>query len=119
MGEVDGLGEGLREVGHGTGGAGLEVAASDGGEEASESGGEVAGGEVVAGEEVFEVAGEFVGGEEASFFQGVVETEMRMAGGAGSAALAAVSKRETTQGHAVLWGDRGHGWLLMVDLDFG
>jgi hypothetical protein len=33
-------------------------------------------------------------------------------GGAGSAALAAVGKGETTQGLAVLWAKRGHIWLL-------
>jgi len=55
----------------------------------------------------------------------VVGAEVRMAGGAGSAALAAVGKGETTQGLAVLiecgrgaanWTKRGHGWLLKLEL---
>jgi len=56
LGEMDGLGESLREVGEGAGGAGLDVAAGNGGEETCEGGAEVAGGEIVAGEEVVEIA---------------------------------------------------------------
>jgi len=37
-----------------------------------------------------------------------------MMGGAGSAALAAVGKSETTQGLAVLWAKKGHRWLLKL-----
>ena len=56
LGEVDGLGESLREVGESAGGARFDMAASDGGEEAGQSGAQVAGGEIVAGEEVIKVA---------------------------------------------------------------
>jgi len=108
LGEMDGLGESLRQVGEGAGGARLDVAAGDGGEEASEGGAEVAGGEIVAGEEVVEIAAEFLGGEGLSFFFGVVEAEMGMAGGDGSDAATAIGEREMTQGHAVLWTDRRH-----------
>ena len=107
--EMDGLGESLREVSQSAGGARLDVAASDGGEEASEGGAEIAGGEIVAGEEIVEIAAEFFGGEGLSFFFGVVEAEMGMAGGDGSDAAAAIGEREMTQGHAVLRTDRGHG----------
>jgi hypothetical protein len=55
LGEVDGLQESLGEVGNGAGGSRFYVAADDGGDEASEGGGEIAGGEVVAGEEVSQV----------------------------------------------------------------
>src|SRR3989449_10421229 len=46
------------------------------------------------------------------FFARVIGAEVGMMGGAGSAALAAVGKGETTQGLAVLRAKRGHGWLL-------
>ena len=96
LGEMDGLGESLRQVGEGAGGAGFDVAASDGGEEACECGAEIAGGEIVAGEEVIEVAAEFFSGDGLGFFLGVVEAEMGMAGGNGSEAAAAIGEREMT-----------------------
>jgi hypothetical protein len=52
LGKMDGLDEGLREIGDGAGGAGLDVPADDGGQEAAESGAEIAGGKVLAGEEI-------------------------------------------------------------------
>jgi len=107
--EMDGLDESLREVGHGACGTGSDVATSDGGQEAAECGAEIAGGEIVAGEEVFEIAAEFIGSERLSFFAGVVETKMRMARGTGSEAIAAIGERETTQVRAVLWTNRRHG----------
>jgi hypothetical protein len=36
----------------------------------------------------------------------------------GSAALAAVGKSETTQGHAVLWAKGGHGRLQKLNWDY-
>jgi len=90
LGKMDGLGESLGEIGEGAGGTGLNVAADDSGQEATEGGAEIAGGKALAGEEIGEFAGEFIAG-------------------AGSAALAAVGKGETTQGLAVLWAKRGHG----------
>ena len=50
------------------------------------------------------------GGEGFGFFLGVEITEMRMAGTARSAALAAIGKAESTQTGTVL--DGGHGSLL-------
>jgi hypothetical protein len=115
LGKMDGLGESLGEIGKGAGGAGLNVAADDGGQEAAEGGAEIAGGEVFAGEEIGEVAGEFIGGAP-GVFAGVVGAEVGMVGGAGSAALAAIGEGETTQGLAVLWAKRGHRWLLKLEL---
>jgi hypothetical protein len=114
LGRMDGLGEGLGEIGEGAGGARLNVAADDGGQEAAEGGAEIAGGKVLAGEEIGQFAGEFIGGAGLRVFAGVVGAEVGMIGGAGSAALAAVGKGETTQGLAVLWAKRGHGWLLKL-----
>ena len=48
----------------------------------------------MAGEEGGEVFGEFIGGGGARFFMGVVITEMRVAGDAGSAATAAIGVAE-------------------------
>jgi hypothetical protein len=109
LGEMDGLGESLREVGEGAGGAGFDVAAGDGCEEASECGAQIASGEIVAGGEVVEVAAEFFSGDGLGFFLGVAEAEMGMAGGNRSEAAAAIGEREMTQGRAVLWPDRRHG----------
>src|SRR5712692_8422951 len=114
LGKMDGLGESLGEIGEGAGGAGLDVAADDGGQEAAEGGAEIAGGKVFAGEEIGEVVGEFIGGAGLGVFAGVVGAEAGMMGGAGRAALAAVGKGETTQGLAVLWAKRGHRWLLKL-----
>src|SRR5262249_28646820 len=55
LGELDGLDEGLGEVGEGGGGFGVDFALGDGGEEAAESGVEIMGRNIVAGE----VLGEF------------------------------------------------------------
>jgi hypothetical protein len=112
LGEMDGLGESLGQVGHGAGGTGLDVAASYAGDEAAEGGAEIAGGEVFAGEEIGQVAAELIGGGGLGFFAGVVGAEVGMMGGAGSAALAAVGEGEATQGRAVLieCGRRAANW---------
>jgi hypothetical protein len=47
----------------------------------------------------------------------VVEAEARIVADAGSAATAAVGERKHTQGHAVLWTERGHKGSL--ELSFG
>ncbi len=93
LGEMDGLDEGLSEIGEGAGSAGLDVAADDGGDEAAEGSAQIVGGEVLSGEEIGQFAGELIGGEGRGLFAGVVEAEAGMAVGAGSAATAAVGKR--------------------------
>ncbi len=79
----------------------------------------------MAGEEIGQFTGEFIGGAGLGVFAGVVGAEVGMMGGAGRAALAAVGKGETTQGLAVLiecgrraanWTKRGHRWLLELEL---
>jgi hypothetical protein len=120
LGEVDGLQESLGEVGDGAGGSGFYVAAENGGDEASEGGAEIAGGEVVTGEKIGEVFAERFCSEGAGFFLGVIEAEMRIFAGARGAAAAAIRERELTQGHAVLGTERRHKSLLRVELwDFG
>ena len=47
---------------------------------------------------------------------GEVGTEAGRTGGAGSAALAAIGKGETTQGLTVLWAKIGHRCLLKLEL---
>jgi hypothetical protein len=46
---------------------------------------------------------------------GVVEAEARMAAGEWSTATATIGKGESTQERAVLWANRGHGYLLRVE----
>lgn len=116
LGNVDGLQEGLHEVGDGAGEFGFYLAADDGGDEAGESGAEIAGGEIIAGEKVGEILAESFGGLGLGFFLGVVEAEVRMAGDAGSAAAAAIGEREKAEGYAVLCRERGHRSLLDLDL---
>jgi hypothetical protein len=108
FGEVDGLHEGLGQVGDGAGGSGLYLAADNGGDEATQGGTEIAGGEVVAGKEVGQVFAEFFGGAGAGFLLGVAEAELRVAGDAGRAATAAIREGKHTQGHAVVF-RRGRG----------
>ena len=115
LSQMDGLDEGLGKIGEGAGGARLDVTAGYADDEAAEGGGEIASGEVFAGEEKGEIAGEFIGGAGLGVFAGVVGAEVRMAGGAGSAATAAIREGKRTQGHAVLCRERGHKSLLRVE----
>jgi hypothetical protein len=115
LGEVNGLHESLDQVGDGVGGFGFYIAADNGGDEACQGGAEIAGGEVVAGEEVGQVFAEFLCGAGSGFFLGVVEAEAGMFADARSAATAAIRERKRTQGHAVLWTERGHKSLLRVE----
>jgi len=94
LGEMDGLDESLGEIGEGSGGARFYIALEDGGDEAAEGGAEIVGGEVVAGEAIGEVAGEFIGSAGLGFLASVVEAEVGMIAGAGSAAPAAIGKGE-------------------------
>ena len=73
LGKMDGLGEGA-------GGAGFNVAADDGGQEAAEGGAEIAGGKVFAREKIGQFEGEFIGGAGLGFFAGVVGAEVGMVG---------------------------------------
>jgi hypothetical protein len=115
LGDVDDLQESLGQVGDGAGGLGFYIAADHGGDEAAQSGAEIAGGEVVAGEEVGQVFAEFLCGAGAGFFLGEVRAEAGMVGKARSAATAAIRESERTQGHAVLCTERGHKCLLRVE----
>ena len=92
LGEIDGLGEGLREVGHGAGVAGFDVAAGYGGEQAAQGGTEVAGGEVIAGEEVGQVLAQLFSGLGLRFLLRVMKAEIRVTGGAGSETAAAIGE---------------------------
>ncbi len=123
LGKMDGLNEGLGEIGEGASGARLDVTAGYAGDEAAEGGAEIAGGEVWTGKEIREFAGEFIGGAGLGVFAGVVEAEVRMAGERG-VRQAAIGEGETTQGLAVPvvggrkaadWTKRGHGGLLRVE----
>ena len=97
LGEADGLEQRLRQVGDGAGGLGFYIAADDGGEDASQGGAEIAGGEVVAGEEVGQVFADGCGGAGTGFFLGVVEAEVGMVAETRSAATAAIGESEQTQ----------------------
>ena len=114
LGKMDGLNEGLGEIGQGASRARLDVAASYAGDEAAEGGAEIAGGEVFAGKEIGQLVGELIGGAGLGFFASVEAAEVGMPAGAGSAALTAVGEGEAAQGHAVLRAKRGHGWLQKV-----
>jgi len=115
LGEMDGLQEGLGQVGDGAGGSGLYITAENGGEEAAQGGAEIAGGEVVAGKEVGQVFAERFCGVGAGFLLSVVEAEIGIFAGARGAATAAIRERKLTQGHAVLGTERGHRSLLRVE----
>src|SRR6266851_3027796 len=115
LGDMDGLQEGLGQVGDGVGGFGFYIAADNGRDEACQGGAEIAGGEVVTGEEVVQVFAEFLRGAGAGFFLGVVGAEAGIVAGARSAATAAIRESERTQGHAVLCTERGHKSLLRVE----
>jgi hypothetical protein len=108
LGDVDGLQESLRHVGDGAGDLGFDVAADHGGDEAAQSGAEIAGGEIFAGEVAGQFCAETLRGTGASFLFGVVVAEMGMVAEARSAATAAIGERKHTQGHAVLWTESGH-----------
>ena len=76
LGDVDRLHERLGQVGDGAGGSGFYIAADNGGDEASQGGAEIAGGEVVAGKEVGQVFAERLSSVGAGFFLGVIEAEV-------------------------------------------
>lgn len=113
FGQVDGLKEGLAQVGQGGGGPGFEVALGYGGHQMSQSEAEVGAGEIVAGEAVGEVAADLVGGAGLGFFASVIGAEERMRSVARHAAVVAVGVGEGTKQGAALERSRGHGGLLI------
>jgi len=106
---MDGLQERLGEIGKGGGGSRFDLAAGNGGKEAAQGGGQITGGEIIAGEEIGEVAAKLFGGLDLRLLAGVEATELRVAGLARSAAAAAIDEGEGTQGRAVLGVHRRHG----------
>ena len=85
-----------------------------GGEEASESGAEIAGGHEGAGQVIGNVLAGFFAGEGLRVLAGVERAEVRMRG-AGSAAMAAVGKGERTQRGTDVGAIGGHGSLQKED----
>src|SRR5216684_7623621 len=102
LGEVQGLDEGLAEIGKGGGGFGFHLTLGDGGEEASEGGAEIAGGQIAAGKVIGDILAGFLASEGLRFLASVERTEVRMAVSARSAALSAICKGEGTQRRTVL-----------------
>ena len=112
LGELDGLDENLAEIGEGAGLPGLDVALSDGGEEAAESQAEIAGGEITAGEKERNFIGGLLGSAGVGFLAGVEVTELRIARLTRGEATAAIGEGEGTQRDAIVFKDRRHGILL-------
>jgi hypothetical protein len=112
---LDGLVQGLAEIGECSGGFGLEVALGDSGENPAQGGAEIDCGEVIAEEERRYIFTGLFGGLGLRFLFGMEVTEMRMAGTARSAALAAIGKGEETQIGTVFRTERGHKRLLRVE----
>jgi len=94
LGELHGSDESLAEIGEGGGGFGFDVALGDGGEEASEGGAEITGGDKAAGEVKGDVPAGLFADEGLGVFAGVEGAEVGMAVAARQAALAAIDKGE-------------------------
>jgi hypothetical protein len=109
FGQVDGLKEGLTEVGQSGGGPGFEMAQSYGGHEMAESSAEVRAGEIVAGETVGEVASDLLSGLGLGFLASVIGAKERMRSLPRHAAVVAVAVSEGTEQGAALERSRGHG----------
>ena len=101
FGKVEKLNVRLREISESAGGPGIYITPNECGDESSERGAEVVGGDVVGGEIEGEFAGERFGGLGASEFAGVVRAEMRIGLGERHAAMAAVGEGEAAEGGAV------------------
>jgi hypothetical protein len=88
------------------------------GEEPSQGGTEITGGDIVAGKVIGDFPAGFFSREGLGFFTGVKGAEVRMGVAARSAALAAIGKRERTQRGTVFEAIGGHGisrkkdWIL-------
>lgn len=96
FGSLDRGQESLAKVGEGANGLGFDVAAGTSGEETAESGGQIAGREILAGKEISAVAAKLFGGLGLRLFPGMETAELGMAGLAGRAAAAAIGESEST-----------------------
>jgi hypothetical protein len=109
LGDLDGLVQGLSQIGEGGGGFGLEVTLRDSGEDTAQGGAEIAGGKVISEKERRYILTSLFRGLRLRFLLGVERAEMQVAGAARSAALAAIGKGESTQTGTVFFrfmGDR-------------
>ena len=94
------------------------MALGDCGEEASQGGAETAGGHIAAGKMIGDILAGFLASKVLRFLACVERAEVRMAGTAGNAALAAIGKGERTQRGTVL-GAIGHESPQKERLDLG
>ena len=108
------LGEGLAEIGEGGGGFGFDLTLGDGGEEASESGAEIASGHKGAGKVIGDILAGGLASKGLRVLAGVERAEIGMVGAARNAAAAAIDEGERTQVGTVL-GAIGHGSLQKED----
>jgi hypothetical protein len=77
---VDGLKEGLAEISECGSGSGFDFTQDDGGEEAAQSGAEIAGGEITSGEERGNILAGLLGDEGLRLLARMEKAEVRMAG---------------------------------------
>jgi len=113
LGELDGLNQGLSEIGEGGGGSGFDMTFGDGGKDAGQGRGEIAGGEMTAGEKRGYVAADLLGGERLRFPLGVEAAKVRVASEPRSTAATAIGEGEGTQaGTVVLMCDRKAVFIL-------
>ncbi len=125
LGKMDGLNEGLGEIGEGASGARLDVTAGYAGDEAAEGGAEIAGGEVWTGKEIREFAGEFIGGAGLGVFAGVVEAEVRMAGSGECGRRPSAKVKRHKDLRSLLWAaakrptGRREDMVVSLELSFG
>jgi len=119
LGDGEDLDEGLAEIGEGGGGFRFDLAEGDGGEEASEGGSEIAGGQEAAGQVIGDVFSSGFAGKGLRFLASVEGAEVRMAVAARHTALAAIGEGKSTQRGANVGAVCGHGSLQEKDLDFG
>jgi len=103
LGDGDGLEHGLGEVGECAGDFGFYFAAGNGTKEPRHGDAEIASGQQFCGKEAGDVLAGLFCGEGFGFLLGVEVAEVRMAGAARSAALAAIGKGESTQTGTVLF----------------
>jgi len=97
LGDGDRLEHGLAEIGQGGGYLGLDLALGYGGEKPSHGGAEITSGKQIREKEGRYVLAGLFCGQGFGFLLAVEVAEMRVAGAARSAALAAIGKGESTQ----------------------